>query len=174
MKAFVVKKIFLQNLLLEIIHFLEKVKAYLMTSPFRYTTGGRAQSADPFWPERYPSPLVLRPLATFPFSSFWSKATTKQHTVLPCTTSWCWHLPSARQFWFADLCPSGSPSWPDQAQSGVVGEKFGVCGACARICHKIIGEDHYDEERVGEECGFRCCPNHYEEHKCGDDPTDYI
>uniref|UniRef100_A0A7S1Y6T1 Uncharacterized protein n=1 Tax=Grammatophora oceanica TaxID=210454 RepID=A0A7S1Y6T1_9STRA len=51
--------------------------------------------------------------------------------------------------------------------------QFDICRECAERCDRMV-EDHYDEDRDGTRCGFRCCPEHFNSHACGDDPSDYI
>ena len=50
-----------------------------------------------------------------------------------------------------------------------------MCKGCMNVCKKTITlEGNEDEEKVGQVCGFRCCSEHYQDHKCGDDPQEYM
>jgi len=50
--------------------------------------------------------------------------------------------------------------------------QFDLCDECAQVCHDTVETNDDDEE--GPPCGFRCCPNHIDDHRCGYNPADYV
>jgi len=63
-----------------------------------------------------------------------------------------------------------------------------LCNGHSKICRMVFVESledwyHPDDQYCGDfdphewnlrnACGFTCCPYHYENHTCGDDPTEY-
>ena len=64
-----------------------------------------------------------------------------------------------------------------------------LCKGHAKVCTRTVGEHNESEkneksensdesaeedyESEGQVCGFTCCPSCYDDHTCGDDPTDY-